>query len=193
MKQKVKQKVAQLFPVLSLWPCGLYSPCNSPGQNTGVGSRSLLQGIFSTQGSNPGLLHCRQILFQLSHQGSSAVSYLLSFGLLALGKANSYVLNTLREPWGEIRVLRGTEPSCQQSARSWDLLLLVLWVWHFGSGSPSPRSACGWLLHWLTNRDTEAGLSSYAPLKFLSCRNWDNTCCLWLFSVAVICYTAIDN
>ena len=48
----------------------LYSPWNSPGQNTGVGSLSLLQGIFPTQGSNPGLLHCRRILYQLSHKGS---------------------------------------------------------------------------------------------------------------------------
>ena len=46
---------------------GLYSPWNSPGQNIGVGSHSLLQGIFPTQGSNPGLLHCGQILYQLSH------------------------------------------------------------------------------------------------------------------------------
>jgi len=46
------------------------SPWNSPGQNTGVGSCSLLQRIFPTQGSNPGLPHCRQILYQLSHQGS---------------------------------------------------------------------------------------------------------------------------
>ena len=46
------------------------SPWNSLGKNTGVGSHSLLQGIFSTQGSNPGLLHCRQILYHLSHQGS---------------------------------------------------------------------------------------------------------------------------
>ena len=43
---------------------------NSLGQNTGVGSLSLLQGIFPTQGPNPGLPHCRQILYQLSHQGS---------------------------------------------------------------------------------------------------------------------------
>ena len=49
---------------------GLYSPWNSPGQSTGVGSWYLLQGIFPTQGSNPGLLPCRQILYQLSHQGS---------------------------------------------------------------------------------------------------------------------------
>ena len=52
----------------SLQPHGLYSPWNSPGQNTGVGSHSLLQGIFPTQGSDPGLLHYKQILYQLSHQ-----------------------------------------------------------------------------------------------------------------------------
>ena len=57
----------------SLWPHGLYSPLNSPGQNTGVGSPSLLQGIFPTQGLNPGLPHCQQILYQLSHKGSSRI------------------------------------------------------------------------------------------------------------------------
>ena len=51
-------------------PCGLHSPWNSPGQNTGVGSLCLLQGIFPTQGSNPGLAHCRWILYQLNHKGS---------------------------------------------------------------------------------------------------------------------------
>ena len=54
----------------SLRPHGLYSPWNSLGQNTGVGSLSLLQGIFLTQVSNLGLLHYRQILYQLSHVGS---------------------------------------------------------------------------------------------------------------------------
>ena len=54
----------------SLWPHGLYSPWNSPGQNTGVGSLSLLQGIFLTQESNQGLLHCRRILYKLNYQGS---------------------------------------------------------------------------------------------------------------------------
>ena len=57
----------------SLRPRGLYSPWNSPSQDTGVGSHFLLQGIFPTQGSNPGLLHCRQILYQLSHQGSPRI------------------------------------------------------------------------------------------------------------------------
>ena len=55
----------------SLWLHGLYCPWNSPGQNTGVSNLSLLQGIFLTQGSNPGLLHCRQMLYHLSHQGKS--------------------------------------------------------------------------------------------------------------------------
>ena len=57
----------------SLWPHGLYSLWNSPGHNTGVGSFSLLQGIFPTQGLNAGLLHCRRILYQLSHQGSPRI------------------------------------------------------------------------------------------------------------------------
>ena len=62
---KVKVKVAQLCPAL----CDPmdYSPWNSLGQNTGVGSLSLLQGVFPTQGLYPGLPHCRLILYQLSH------------------------------------------------------------------------------------------------------------------------------
>ena len=52
----------------SLRPQGPYSPWDSPGQITGVGSLSLLQEIFPTQGSSRGLLHCRQILYQLSHR-----------------------------------------------------------------------------------------------------------------------------
>ena len=52
--------------------CGFvpWSPWNSPGQNTGVGSLSLLQGILPTQALNPCLPHCRQILYQLIHKGS---------------------------------------------------------------------------------------------------------------------------
>ena len=54
----------------TLWPHGLYfSPWDPPGKNTGVGHHSLLQGIFLTQGLIPGLPHCRQILYHLSHQG----------------------------------------------------------------------------------------------------------------------------
>ena len=63
--QKKAKVVSDFLP-----PHGLYSPWNSPGHNTGVGSCSLLQVIFPTQELNPGLQHCRRILYQLSHQGS---------------------------------------------------------------------------------------------------------------------------
>ena len=68
----------------SLWPHGPYSPWNSPSQDTGVGILSLFQGIFPTQGSNPGFPHCRWILYQLSHKGRPRilewVAYSFSIG-----------------------------------------------------------------------------------------------------------------
>ena len=61
--------VTQLRPTL----CDpMVRPWNSPGKNTGAGCHSLLQGIFPTQGLNLGLLHCKQILYHLSHQAESA-------------------------------------------------------------------------------------------------------------------------
>ena len=59
---KVKVKAPQSCPPLC-HPMDLYSAWNSPGQDTGVGSLSLLQGIFPTQELNPGLPHCMQILY----------------------------------------------------------------------------------------------------------------------------------
>ena len=66
-------------------PMDYYSPWNSLDQNIGVGSRSLLQGIFPSQGSNQCLLHCQQILYQLSDKTSPqirerVVAYPLSSG-----------------------------------------------------------------------------------------------------------------
>ena len=54
-----------------LQPTGLLCPWNFPGKSTGVGCHFLLQRIFPTQGSNPGLPHCRQMLYRLCHQGIS--------------------------------------------------------------------------------------------------------------------------
>ena len=56
-------------------------PAEPPGKpkNTGVGSFSLLQWIFPTQGSNPGLLHCRQIHYQLSYKGSPRILEWVAF------------------------------------------------------------------------------------------------------------------
>ena len=64
-------KVSQSCPTLcDPMSC---SPSNSPGQNTGVGSVSLLQEIFPTQGSNPSIPHCRWILYQLSYKVSQRI------------------------------------------------------------------------------------------------------------------------
>ena len=66
----VTQSCLTLLWSHGLYPTRLLCPWDSPGKNTGVGCRALFQGIFPTQGSNPSLLHCRQILYQLSYQGS---------------------------------------------------------------------------------------------------------------------------
>ena len=58
---------------------GLYSPWISLGQKSGVDSLSLLQWIFPTQGLNPGLPQCRQVLYQLSHKGSPRIYYFSYF------------------------------------------------------------------------------------------------------------------
>ena len=68
-RSEVKVKVAQSCPIL----CNPMDYRNSPGQNTGMGSLSLFQGIFPAQGSNPGFLLFRQILYQLRHKGSPRI------------------------------------------------------------------------------------------------------------------------
>ena len=92
---------AQSCPIL----CDLmdYSPPDfsvhgdSPGKNIGVNCHALLQGIFSTQGSNPGLPHYRQILYQLSHQGSPRtlewVAYPFSWGIFLTQESNQGLLH----------------------------------------------------------------------------------------------------
>ena len=91
--------VTQLCQIL----CDLmdYSPpgssvlADSPDKNTGVGCHAFLQGIFLTQGSNPGLPHCRWIPYHLSHQGSpsyiSYILYIFSFLHRSVGKESAYV------------------------------------------------------------------------------------------------------
>ncbi|XDC67028.1 hypothetical protein R6Z07M_018210 [Ovis aries] len=78
---KEKVKVAQLCLTL----CdSMDCPWNSPGQNTGVGSLSLLQGIFPTRGLNPCLPHCRQILYQLSHKRNAVVKNPYTYAIISL-------------------------------------------------------------------------------------------------------------
>ena len=62
-----------VWPTPWTWPSRLLCPWDSPGRNTGVACHALFQGIFPSQGSNPGLPRCRQILYWLSHQGSPRI------------------------------------------------------------------------------------------------------------------------
>ena len=73
-------------------------PWSSPGKNIGVGCHSLLQGLFPTQGLTPGLLHCRQILYHLSHQGSP-VTILLLFYILFLWPRGTWDLSSPTRDW----------------------------------------------------------------------------------------------
>ena len=66
----------------SLPPASVHA--DSPGKNAGVGCHVLLQGIFPTQGLNPGLLHYRQIFYHLSHQGSPFSFTVVSYSLFIL-------------------------------------------------------------------------------------------------------------
>ena len=111
----------------SLWPHGLYSPWNSPGQNTGVGSLSLLQGIIPTQGWNLGLPHCRRILYQLSHQGSPQESltatcfkdfYFFSFFFLKQDKFITYSSMDQNREW-VLQAKINMVPELCSSWKSW--------------------------------------------------------------------------
>ena len=70
----VVQSCPTLCDPMDCSPLGSSVHGDSPGKNTGVGCHAFLQGIFPTQGSNHGLLHCRQIFYHLSHQGSPIYS-----------------------------------------------------------------------------------------------------------------------
>ena len=95
-------KVAQLCPTLR--PQGLYSPWNSPCQNTEVGSLFLLQGIFPSQGLNPGLPLFRQILYQLGQKGSPRRSEVVANTTTQMSPENSLSESYRRvhSTWGHL-------------------------------------------------------------------------------------------
>jgi len=78
----------------------------SPGQNTGVGSCSLFQGIFLTQGSNPGLPHGRRVLYQLSYQGSPVwrIEWLKALSKISVRKTSKEATSVVqvRLQWLEV-------------------------------------------------------------------------------------------
>ena len=109
---------------------GLLHPCDFPGKSTGVGCHFLLQRIFPTQGSNPGLLHCRQTLYHLSHQGSLMIIHIsmascltsFSFPVLLIWVLTIFFLVSLAKKFLTILFIS----SKNQLLLFWSLLLLFL-------------------------------------------------------------------
>ena len=131
-----------------LQPHGLYSSWNSPGQNIRVGSLSLPQGIFPTQGLNPGLPHCRQILYQLGQKGpilfifvfismilgDGSKKMLLQFtseSILAMSPSRSFVMSALT-----LRSLIHFERIFVYVVKEWFNLIFYMCLSHF------PRTIC---------------------------------------------------
>ena len=91
----VTQSTSTLCNHMDCSPPGFSVHGDSPGKNPGVGYDALLQGIFPVQGLSPGLLHCRQILYHLRHQGSeikhirAQISLLMLYGCDILDLADS--------------------------------------------------------------------------------------------------------
>ena len=86
--------ITQLCPTLCDYmecsPPGSLVYRDFPGKNTGEGCHALLQGIFPTQGSNPGLRHYRWVLYHLSHQGSPGITKIKSFRIIQWKWANGF-------------------------------------------------------------------------------------------------------
>ena len=102
----------------SLWPHGLRPPGSSvrgifSGKSAGVGCHFLLRGIFLTWGSNPGVPHCRQTLYPLSHQGSPYSVSLLVICFICSRVYMSILFTLLYFPLGLPRQLSGEESTCR--------------------------------------------------------------------------------
>ena len=120
-------------------PTSLLCPWDSPGKNTRVGSHSLLQGIFLTQGLKPGLLHRRQICYCLSRQGSV---FGRVKGQVRKGPNDHGILETLLsvslETQNILGCIRSVDKSCKQTGLlllhlKWSLLLLTSNRTHLGN------------------------------------------------------------
>ena len=136
-------------------PPGSYVHGDSPGMNAGVGSHSFLQGIFLTQGSNPGLLHCRQILYCLSHQGSPR-SLPRALYVLETQETLEFQRNVCLCESGELRTL-SPERQGQTTVGSLVYELILLFQWHPGDRLMCTAycipctCVCGWEMRILSN------------------------------------------
>ena len=105
--EKSESEVAQSCPTLcDPMDCSLLHPWDFPGKNTGVDCHFLLQEIFLTQGLNPGVLHCRQTLYPLSHQGILQVEEYILWNIgLTIYLKQSHILVAMKA-CGTIRLVQ---------------------------------------------------------------------------------------
>ena len=152
-----------------LQPHGLYSSWNSSGQNTGVGSLSLLQGVLPPQGLNWILLHCRRILYQRSYQGSPNWIYELRFcfGVIFNFRANLKVLAIFY-----FRFVGTPSRLCLCSLQTIWISLMWLRAWELRKQKWWPETAPVTLVPWSgwvwasTERFSDSGLGG------VSCFTW---------------------
>ena len=104
------------------------SPWNSSGQNTGVGCRSLLQGIFPTQGSNPGLLHCKCILYQLRQQESPRILEWAAFPFFSGFSSPRNQTGVLQADSLPVRLSKSTWLKVISPLSFRDLFIYYLWL-----------------------------------------------------------------
>ena len=90
----VAQSCPTLYNPMNSSPRSSFVSGDSPGKNTRAGCHALLQGIFPTQGSNPGLPHCRQVLHCLNHQGSPGTAYKYRISIATLDLQNPQVIHS---------------------------------------------------------------------------------------------------
>ena len=140
----------------SLQPQGLYIPWNSPDQNTGVDSLSLLQGVFPAQGSNPGLPYCRWILYQLSYQGSPKVKVKVAQSCLTLCNPMYYT-----SPWNS--------PGQNTEVGSPSLFQGILPTQGSNPGLPYCRSILYQLSHQGSPHGCKQSFYLFSPCHIASC------------------------
>ena len=120
----VAQSCSTLCDFIVCSPPGFSVHGDSPGKNTEVGCQALLQGIFPTQGSNPGLSHCKQILYYLSYQGSPRI---LEWVAYPFSRGASWPRNRT----GVSCIAGGFFTSWATREAHWSFILLPYW-WDLG-------------------------------------------------------------
>ena len=156
----------------------LLCPWNSPGKNTGVGCHSLLQGIVQTQGWNPSLLHCRQILYHLTHEGSPSRQETRDFWRMR--KIGSIIASLWRWSQGMLAVSRSWDkPLANNEQGNVNLSPMTMWnwIWILPTTWMSPEITSPWELldkdpvgQWLDFNLWDPELISATPTGLLSCR-----------------------